>query len=479
MLMEKMVGRSAEQEILRRILTSHEAELVAIYGRRRVGKTFLIRNYYKDNLVFEFTGIHEAALKDQLRNFGQALQKTMKTKIPFLLSKNWVEAFNFLDQYINDLPITKPAVLFFDEFPWIHTQKSGFLQAFDHWWNSSVSKLVHIKVIICGSAASWMINNIINNRAGLHNRVTQSIRLLPFTLDETAQYLRNRNIKLDNYQVLQIYMSIGGIPHYLKNINPGESAAQVIDKLCFTKDGLLKGEFKNLYQSLFINPDHHEAVVRVLAKKGKGLNRNEIIKECGLSSGGTSTKILKELEESGFIMPYIPFEKNENESIYKLSDEYSLFYIKFIEHAKATGAGTWLRQLKSPSYNSWSGFAFESVCQKHYPLIKKALGIEGVHAQVSSWRYTSGKGETQGAQIDLVIDRADRCINICEIKFSGEEYKIDKKYALELDHKVKAFERVTRTKKALFLTMITTYGVKQNEYFTGRVQAEVIMEDLF
>ncbi|MES1219265.1 MAG: ATP-binding protein [Bacteroidota bacterium] len=476
--MEKMIGRSAEQEMLERILKSDEAELVAVYGRRRVGKTFLIRNYYKDNLAFEFTGIHEATLKTQLENFVHTLQKVIQTKMPIATPKNWVEAFSLLDHYINTLPVTKPIVLFFDEFPWIHTQKSGFLQAFDHWWNSSASKLLYLKVIICGSAASWMIENVINSKAGLHNRVTQSIRLLPFTLSETAQYLRNRGVKLDSYQVLQIYMSIGGIPHYLKNILPGESSAQVIDKLCFTKDGLLKGEFKNLYRSLFINPDHHEAVVRALAKKGKGLTRNEIIKECRFSSGGTTTRILKELEESGFIISYSPFGKNEKESIYKLSDEYSLFYLKFIEHAKATGSGTWLRQLKSPSYNSWSGFAFESVCQKHYLFIKKALGIESVHTQSSSWRHFPEKSETQGAQIDLLLDRADRCINICEIKFSSTEFTIDKKYAKELDNKINVFEAVTKTKKTLFLTMITTYGIKKNEYSTSRVQAEVTIKDL-
>ena len=476
--MEKLVGRRDEQAILARILKSKGPELAAVYGRRRVGKTFLIRTYCKAHLVFEFTGVHEASLKDQLQNFTNILQQAMKSKVPTAVPDNWLQAFTYLDGYLDGLPKDRPAVLFFDEFPWIHTQKSGFLQAFDHWWNSSASRKSHLKVIICGSAASWMIDKVLNNRSGLHNRVTQRMRLMPFTLGETEQYLHSRGINLDQYQILQLFMAMGGIPHYLHHINKGESSAQVIDRLCFTKDGILKSEFKNLYESLFSNPHHHEAVVRALSKKGKGLTRNEIIDECGFTTGGTTTKILTELEESGFITGYIPFEKNENESIYKLSDEYSLFYLKFIEGVRATGAGTWLRQMNSQSYTSWSGFAFESVCQKHNPQIKKALGIEGVHTQVSTWRHIPAKGK-QGAQIDLLLDRADRCINVCEMKFATGEFTIDKKYAGELDSKVNVFKDETKTKKTIFPTMITTYGVKSNEHSIGRVQAEVVMGDLF
>jgi hypothetical protein len=323
-----------------------------------------------------------------------------------------------------------------------------------------------------------MIDKIINNRGGLHNRVTQTIRLLPFTLGETQAYLKGKGVILDQYNQLQLYMAMGGIPHYLRNINPGESAVQIIDRLCFAKDGPLKLEFNNLYKSLFAHSENHERVIRALAAKGKGLTRNEIIDECNFTSGGTTSRILQELEESGFITPYIPFQKNTNESIYKLSDEYSLFYLKFIEHAKDTAEGAWLRQYGIPAYTSWSGFAFESVCQKHILQIRRRLGIEGVMTNTAVWRHTPGKG-AQGAQIDLLLDRQDRCINICEIKFSGNEFVIDKKYAAELDTKVNVFRAETGTKKTLFPTMITTYGIRKNEYYLGRIQAEVLMEDLF
>jgi predicted AAA+ superfamily ATPase len=473
-----ITGRIAEQKILAARLLTPEPELIAIYGRRRVGKTYLVRSFCKEALVFEFTGIHEAIMKTQLENFSQALQLATKSAMALAIPANWLQAFVMLGTYLNSLPSDKPAVIFFDEFPWIETHKSGFLQAFDHWWNTFASKKYHFKVIICGSAASWMIDKVINNRGGLHNRVTQTIRLLPFTLGETQVYLQNKGVALDLYSQLQLYMAMGGVPHYLRNINPGESTAQIIDRLCFAKDGPLKNEFNNLYKSLFAHSENHERVIRALAAKGKGLTRNEIIEECDFTSGGTTSRILQELEESGFITPYIPFQKKSNESIYKLSDEYSLFYLKFIEHAKDTAYGAWLRQYGTSAYAIWSGFAFESVCQKHVLQVRRKLGIEGVLTTTSTWRHAPGKG-AEGAQIDLLLDRQDRCINICEMKFSGDVFVIDKKYAAELDKKVNVFRAETGTKKTLFPTMITTYGTRKNEHYLGRIQAEIEMEDLF
>lgn len=479
--MKSLIGRREESKILDQKLASNEPELIAVYGRRRVGKTYLIRTYLKKHIAFELTGIHGASLTEQLSNFSLALGSALKSPAPVAPASNWLQAFNNLDTYLlNNLPAEKPVVLFFDEFPWLNTPRSNFLRAFDHWWNSSGTKRNNLKVVICGSAASWMIEKVLNDRGGLHNRVTQTIRLSPFTLDETAAFLTSKGISLDQYQIMQLYMTMGGIPFYLQHILPGESSAQVIDRLCFTKNGLLKYEFDNLFQSLFAHPHQHEKIVRALAKKGKGLTRDEIIVACKLTSGGGTSKILKELEESGFITPYIPFGKSVNESLYRLTDEYSLFYQQFIEGAKATGKGTWIRQSQTPSYISWCGFAFEAVCLKHTQQIKKALDIAGVLTDESSWRYQPSKDQAQrGAQIDLLLDRQDRCINICEMKFARDVFVIDKKYATELDNKVNAFREQTQTRKTLFLTFITSYGVKHNEHYTGRVHAEVKMESLF
>jgi uncharacterized protein len=475
---ETIIGRDAEKKILRDMLGSGEAELIAILGRRRVGKTFLVRNFYEQNLVFEYTGVHEAGLGEQLHNFSNALQQAMGSAIPPASPTNWIQAFTFLSDFLTVKLTRGQLVVLFDEFPWIHTPKSGFLSAFSHWWNTWASRQPSLKVVICGSAASWMIENIINDKGGLHNRVSRTIRLLPFSLKETEEFLVNRGINLGHYQILQLYMAMGGIPQYLKQVGKGESTEQVVDKLFFEKNGLLKTEFTNLYQSLFANASHHEAIVRSLAKKGQGLSRTEIIETCRFTTGGGTTRLFEELEESGFITQYIPFGKTSRDSIYKLSDEYSLFYLKFIEHARASGAGTWHKMATGQSYNSWSGYAFESICQKHVQQIKQALGIGAVYTETSGWRYVATEGEN-GAQIDLLLDRRDHCINLCEMKFSTTEFVIDKRYAEQLANKVTVFRRQTKTKKTLFPTMITTYGVVKNNHYTGLIQAEVFMQDLF
>lgn len=478
--MNTIIGRAEEQKILHLKKASNKAELIAVLGRRRVGKTYLIRNYFAKEIAFELTGMHDTTLKTQLQNFALAMQKATKNPVQAAAPATWLEAFTILDSYIDTLPTTQPVVIFLDEFPWLHTAKSNFLEAFDHWWNSSASTRNHLKVVICGSAASWMIDKVVEAKGGLHNRVTQTLRLMPFNLNETEDYLKSQGVILDRYAILQLYMAMGGIPHYLQHIAPGESAAQCIDRMCFTKDGALTKEFTFLYDSLFDHSSQHELVIRALADNGAGLTRQEIIQATKLSSGGGITRVLKELEESGFIKPYIPFQKTANETIYKLSDEYSLFYLKFIAGATAMGPGTWLSQFMTQSYKSWSGFAFESVCQKHTDQIKEALKIGGVQTGISTWRHVPPKGsKMKGAQVDLLLDRKDNIINLCEMKFYKDEYTIDKEYADDIDRKVQIFKKETKTKSTIFPTMITTYGVKKNSYYTGRIQNEVVMDDLF
>ncbi|MCX6227049.1 MAG: ATP-binding protein [Bacteroidia bacterium] len=476
-MLERFIGRKAEKGLLTNILKSQAPELIAVYGRRRVGKTFLIHNTYRSEIVFECSGIHNSTLKRQLDSFGNAL-----TEAGYIFSgkpaTNWLSAFQMLAGFTAPRLGKKKIVLFFDEFPWLCSHRSGFLQAFEHFWNTWASLQNNLVVVICGSAASWMIKNVVNNRGGLHNRITQKIRLLPFTLMETEEYLRARKVNLDRYQLLQLYMVMGGIPQYLKEIRTGESATQVIDRVCFTKDGVLYDEFKNLYYSLFELASRHIEVVRALTRKAKGLTRSEIIEACKISSGGRATALLEELSESGFITAYIPFDKTIKDCIYRLTDEYSLFFIKFIEHRKSLGPGTWINFSREQAWKSWSGYAFESICMKHIPQLKKALEIGGVYTETSAWRYLP-KNDGQGAQLDLLLDRKDGCINICEMKFSIDSYVISKKYFAELENKLNVFRTQTKTKKTLFLTMITTFGVKENEYKSRVVQNEILMDALF
>lgn len=476
--MEQLVGRIQEKKILENSLATPGAELIAVYGRRRIGKTFMIRSVYEKYLAFEFTGVHNAKMKEQLENFSIALKKAMGSPVDLAIPGSWIAAFHSLENFLTPIVVKKKAVIFFDEFPWIHTQKSNFLKAFEHFWNSWASRYPNLTVVICGSAASWMINNIVDNRGGLHNRVSVRMRLLPFSLNETESYLKSRSVNIDRYQILQLYMAMGGVPQYLKAVQPGESATQAIDRILFTKHGALIGEFDNLYESLFASSNNHVTVIRALAGKNKGMTRKEIIDASGISSGGTVTQVLTELEESGFISAYIPFDKTSKELVFRLTDEYSLFYLKFIDKKKASGAGTWLRLSNSPSWTSWSGYAFEAICLKHVPQIKAALGISAIYTEESVWRHIPGKG-LPGAQIDLLLDRNDHCINICEMKFSTGEFIINKKYSEELTQKRTAFIDKSKTKKTIFLTMITTYGVAKNPYYKAIVQNEITMDSLF
>ena len=474
--MERIIGRIPELKQLQQLLESPDAELLAIYGRRRVGKTFLVRNAYEKQMVFEFSGAHNATLRTQLAVFGQAM--TTATGFHIAAPTNWMQAFDQLRIFLEPKLKKQKKVVFIDEFPWLHTPKSGFREAFDHFWNQWASQQRNLVVVICGSAAAWMITNIINNRGGLHNRVTRKMRLLPFTLGEAEDFLRSRNIVLDRYQIIQLYMAMGGVPQYLKMVDQGESATAAIERICFTKDGFLHDEFKNLFHSLFHSASKHLTVIKALAQKGGGLTRNELIHACKLQTGGGTTQILEELRESGFIEAYIPFGKTSKDAVFKLIDEFSLFHTQFMADNKLHGRGSWTVFSSKPIWAIWCGIAFEHLCLKHIDPIKYALGIHGVHSEHYVWRHKPKEGE-RGAQIDLLIDRNDQCINICELKFTTTAFELSKKYALELQNKRDVFQLQTKTRKALLLTMVTTYGLQNRKSYPGLIQSEVTVDALF
>ena len=477
--MEKIIGRETEIGIMGDLLKSKSAELLAVYGRRRVGKTFLIYTYFRDQLVFELTGIKNGSLKEQLQLFSLALQKASGSALALKPPANWIEAFDALARYLATKNPKTRSVVFLDELPWLDGRKSGFLSAFEHFWNSWANRQPGLLVVVCGSAASWMIRNITQATGGLHNRITQKIVLKPFSLSETDLYLKSRGSKLDHYQVLQIYMAFGGIPHYLKTVGKNNSATQAIDKTCFSKDGLLTEEFENLYSSLFDATDHHITIVRILAANGKGMSRQQLIEASGLPSGGRISKALDELEKSGFIQQTIPFDKNTYEGIYRLIDEFSIFYLKFMDKGKAVSTKSWSALATSQTYPIWCGIAFEAVCFKHVAKIKEGLKIK-VGTEESVWRYVPPKGSKEkGAQIDLIVDRADRIINLCEMKFYTTEFVIDKSYAQRLMQKKEVFIEHVKPKKTIFQTMITTFGVKENDYFDEHIQQSLTMEVLF
>lgn len=467
-----VIGRKNEVDILLDALNSNKSELIAVFGRRRIGKTFLIRNVYSKNTVFDISGILNISLKQQFENFHLTLQsKGQSQKKP----KSWIEAFHQLGNYVDSLRSKKKKVIFIDEFPWFDSRKSKFLPAFENFWNSYVSKRNDLVVVICGSAASYMTKKIIRNKGGLHNRLTYNIRLEPFNLNETEQLLKQNKVKLTRYDILLLYMAMGGVPYYLEKVKPGESVPQTIDRLCFSKDGLLREEFNNVFASLFEKHEAHETVIRTLVSVRKGMTRNEILAKSKLNSGGGLTRTLTELEESGFIEKYTPY-KGRKDSLYRLADEYSMFYLRFIENTKPSTSGVWNKLYNQATFKIWAGFTFETVCMKHIDQITEALKISGIYSETGNW---IDKSSDKGAQIDLLIDRADNVINLCEIKFYNAEFTIDKKYTTELRNKISVFSNSTKTKKNIFLTFITTYGLKINEYSLELVQNSLTIDNLF
>ncbi len=471
-MIKDIIGREKERELLNQYIDSNESEFIAIYGRRRVGKTFLIRKMFGERLAFYMTGMDNVTMQDQLLNFTLELRKFSGKDIP--VPENWLYAFNSLATYLESLP-NGNKIIFMDELPWMDTPKSKFISALEHFWNSWASNRSDIKLIVCGSATSWMIDKLINNRGGLHNRLTHRMAIEPFNLQECEQYFEAKGFSYSQKEIAECYMIMGGIPFYLKQMQKGLSVAQNIDRLFFEIGCALDGEFDNLYRALFKFSENYIRIVEALASKGKGLTRQEIIQQTKLPNNGGLTTMLKELESCGFIRQYEPFAKLKKDILYQLTDFYSLFYFRFIQKNRYRDEHFWTNSLGSGIHRSWSGYAFEMLCLMHIAEIKKALGISGVQSLTSSWRSNSSE---EGAQIDLVIDRKDQTVNLCEMKYADRTFVIDKQYDENLRNKLASFREETKTRKSLHLTFVTTYGVKPNAY-SGHIQKEVVLEDLF
>ena len=467
-----LVGREKEIKTLNSCLDSDKSELIITYGRRRIGKTFLIREVFKNKFCFELTGLYKGDTKEQLINFKQQLDKVStllkKEKTP----QNWNEAFIQLEKYLEKIKNKGKKIIFIDEFPWIASPRSKFLMWFEHFWNSYCTKRNDIVLIICGSAASYMVKNILQNKGGLHNRTTQKIKLDPFTLFETKQFLTSKKIQLEHYDILQLYMTFGGIPHYLDKIRKGESVAQTIDRLCFEEGGELITEFQEVFSSLFEDSKTHTEIIKTLANNPKGLTKKQLLQKCNVRHSGFTSKVFNDLIESGFISTFYSYRKIEREAVLRLSDEYCLFYMKFIQQHKNQGKGTWQQLANKQSYKVWTGYSFENICLKHIQPIKNGLGITNVYTTHSTWSDDT-------CQIDLIIERDDNRINLCEVKFYTTPFSIDLKYLSELRAKIHHFKEKSKTKKGVYLTMITSFGVKNNAQSLSIVENSLTAECLF
>ncbi|MGB0839591.1 MAG: AAA family ATPase [Chitinophagales bacterium] len=471
-----LIGRKKEREVLETVLNSNKAEMIAVLGRRRVGKTHLIRTLYGEHIIFEQTGVRNASDEEQLKTFTTSLR--MLSQNEFKTPKDWIEAFFRLRDVLEPLlRADKKQVIFFDELSWLSPKKSRFLDYLGYFWNTWASRQ-NLVVVLCGSATSWIIDKVINDKGGLHNRVTKYFKLKPFTLAETETYFKAKYMNFTRYQIVQMYMAFGGIPLYLEQVNSSKSAIQNINDICFEEHGLLKQEFDRLYPALFDNADHHIAVVRALSESHKGLSRTEVIKLAKVPNGSSTSKVLEELQQTGFIMAYHPFGKKKKDKLYRLTDEYSLFYLRFIENQTYEGEGAFMQISQLQTYKIWCGYAFEGICMKHVPSVKKALGVSGVYTTTFSYLKKATE-EDKGLQIDMLLERADRVINLFEIKFYNTEFVFTKAYGNQVQERLHLFRRLSKTKCQVRMTMITTYGVKHNMHSLGLVDPVLTLDDLF
>ena len=478
-----MIGRVQEKQYLRSLLLEEEPQFIAVYGRRRIGKTYLVRESFGYAFAFQHTGISNASIKKgtqkqaQLDKFAESLKEAgcpVDRKL-----KSWEEAFAGLKEVIRHSGQEKK-VIFIDELSWMDTKDSGLVSALESLWNgwATARKEKDVILIVCASATYWILDNIVNARGGLHNRLTGKIHLQPFCLRECEEYLASRNVLMNRHQMLQCYMILGGVPYYWSLLKKGRSLPQNIDDLFFREGALLQDEYDNLYKALFQKPGQYLKIIEALSMADQGVRREEICQKTGIAPSGDLSKKLSELENCGFIRKYVPFGYKERNCLYQLIDNYTLFYHKFVKK-HLYEEEFWTHLVASPSLHAWSGLAFEKVCLEHIPQIKAALGVAGVQTQTNAWRCEAdAEAGVQGSQIDLLLVRKDQVINICEMKYAEAEYPVGAEFVRAMRRKMSDFRILTKTRHALHLTLITTYGVAANAY-AGELQAVITAEDLF
>jgi len=471
-----IIGRESEIRRLRMAMDSEYSEFIAVYGRRRIGKTFLIKEAFGYSFAFSHSGLAKGDMKMQLAEFSKSMVLSGLVENRRYRPKNWSDAFFELECALDRLPAGKK-VVFLDEVPWMDTRKSNFVGALEHFWNGWCTMRKDIVLIVCGSATSWIVSKILKDHGGLHNRLTDQIRLRQFTLRECERMSQAKGLSYSRQQILEAYMILGGVPFYWDKLERGKSVDQNVDQLYFGSAAPFNDEFDQLYASLFKHPEGHIAVVTALGTKKCGMTREEIIKRAHLDDGGAVSKVLSELESCGFIRSYTLPGKKVRGSVYQLIDNFTLFYFRFMSGGRNRRSGEWLSQCASTARRAWNGLAFERVCLEHVDLLKRALGISGVRTVEYAWFRRGGDGR-DGAQIDLLIKRADNAVNICEMKYASEAYAIDAEESRGIAHRREAFIADESFRGSVFVTLVSPYGAVHNVAW-NEIQNEVTLDDLF
>lgn len=472
-----MIGRKEELETLQYLLESREAEFLAVTGRRRVGKTFLIDTFFEDQICFKMTGIQNQGNSAQLLNFAAKLSE-YDDDFDVIPPENWQWAFINLKKYLKKLPTDRKQVIFIDELPWVASTDRSFVQMLAHLWNDYISRQPHFILVICGSATSWIVHKVIDDPGGMHNRITRRIHVEPFTLAEAKSFLHAQGVMFRNQEVAKVYMALGGIPYYLRYFKSSDTFMTGIHRICLRPSGGLFREYNSLYTALFQHANVHEAIVEALANRPFGLERSALKDAASVKSNSSFDKAVEELELSGFISRAYPYGRKKRGVIYRLIDEFSIFYHRYRKGHDVYDPDYWPRVAESQSFKIWLGHAFERLARKHTPQIKEALRISGVFTTVSTLNIPK-EDDHKGCQVDLLIDRQDDAINLCEMKFHSENFTINEDYHDKLRYKKHRFINFTKTKKRIIITMVTNHPVERNKWFLGTVDATVLLNDLF
>lgn len=471
---ENIIGRDSELCQLEAMMESDRPDLMAVYGRRRIGKTFLIKEFFNNTFDYYATGIYEGSGKEELDAFCDGLYRYAEVEKGNITS--WMEAFSALRDFLDT--IKKPRiVVFLDELPWLDVPPSRFLKAFEWFWNSWGSTKPGLKVIVCGSATTWMVDRFINGKGGLYNRVTERIYLPPFSLRETESLLQHNGIDWSRAMILEAYMIFGGVPFYLSMLKRSLGLDANVDELFFREKAPLKDEYSFIFRSLFKNSEYYTRLLDTIGSKNMGMTRKEIREKGNLPENGVLTKALKNLEMCDFIRKYSAYGKKERDAIFQLTDLSVLFFKRFVENYNGRDLKHWTNMVDNPTRTSWTGIAFEQVSLLHLEQIKRALGISGVSTEACSWQYR-GDEYTPGAQIDLLIARRDRVINICEMKYARDDFEVSSLLEKEMRRKKSTFTSVTGTRCSLHLTLVTPWGLKRNAN-SGIFNQCITMDDLF
>lgn len=480
-----VIGREEELDTISRLYASERSEFLAIYGQRRVGKSFLIEEALGNKITFSAVGLYQKIDKDspekvesyrqkQLAHFYNSLREYGLPKEGNLAPTSWMEALELLKKLLKSKR-AKRKVVFIDELPWLAgPQSAELLEELGHFWNSWAGMRKDIFLIVCGSATSWMVDNVLRDYGGLYGRITERIFLKPFTLAECERYWNKRGFHLSRFEIALTYMVIGGVPFYMDSIRPDRTMADNINAIYFDKDKA-RQEFKDVYTSLYSSSETYIEVVRQLGKRFYGMTRDELLKAVEKKGGGTFTDILDNLIDSGIIRSYTLYGGPRKQTVYQLVDFFTLFYLRFVENTDFT---SWRSVQRSKPFYTWAGNTFELLVLEHMPKLADALRIKE-YATPFSWRGKTPDGE--GVQVNLIIPATtERADYICEMKFSEGKYTLSNDDAEEFARQIAALSisKIHKPTHSIYVALVTSLGVTDSKHRI-HVNELVTLDSLF